>query len=293
MIVVLDIMQTDVVSVTSDINARELARKLAAEDISGAPVIDGGGALVGVVSQTDLVRLAAREQGLDLAVTAAHLDVASGYDEARDPEDDPGELDAHGFFVPDELPFSARSVLEAVPESRFDLTTVEEIMTPAFYSVRPDLPVPRTGGLPGARSHSARRRGRGRPPDRDRHPPSTCSGPSPTAGSAADIPHDRLVLRPQARHGRGGPGRHVASRGADPDVRGPPGAGPPRRPQRAAGRGECGRRRLRLRPGRRWSRPNGRAPTPSASCTGWGWRAPGVSHSGSSSSTCGSTSGTG
>lgn len=142
MIVVLDIMQTDVVSVTSDINARELARKLAAEDISGAPVIDGGGALVGVVSQTDLVRLAAREQGLDLAVTAAHLDVASGYDEARDPEDDPGELDAHGFFVPDELPFSARSVLEAVPESRFDLTTVEEIMTPAFYSVRPDLPVP-------------------------------------------------------------------------------------------------------------------------------------------------------
>lgn len=143
MIVVRDIMQTDVVSVTSDMNARELARRLAAEDISGAPVIDGEGALVGVVSQTDLVRLAAREQGLDLAVTTAHFDVASGYDEARDdPEDDPGELDAHGFFVPDELPFSARSILEAVPESRFDMTTVEEIMTPAFYSVRPDLPVP-------------------------------------------------------------------------------------------------------------------------------------------------------
>ncbi|MDE2761410.1 MAG: CBS domain-containing protein [Gemmatimonadota bacterium] len=141
MIVVLDIMQTEVVSVTSDMNARELARKLAAEDISGAPVIDGEGALVGVVSQTDLVRLAAREQGLDPAVTTARFDVASGYDDAQDPEDDPGELDAYGFFVPEELPFSARSVLNAVPESRFDMTTVEEIMTPAFYSVRPDLPV--------------------------------------------------------------------------------------------------------------------------------------------------------
>ena len=57
-----------------------------------------------------------------------------------DPEDDPGERDLYGFFVQGEFPFSAGVVLDA-PESRFDLTTVEEVMTPAFYSVPPDLRV--------------------------------------------------------------------------------------------------------------------------------------------------------
>ncbi len=142
MIVVRDIMQTDVVSVTSDLYARELARKLSGEDISGAPVVDGDGALVGVVSQTDLVRLAAREQGLRAAATAADFHATPGYDDDRDPEDDPGERDPYGFFLPEESPFSARAVLDAAPESRFDTTTVEEIMTPAFYSVRPDMRVP-------------------------------------------------------------------------------------------------------------------------------------------------------
>ena len=54
MVVVRDIMQTDIVTVPSDMNARQLARKLADEDISGVPVTDGDGELAGVVSQTDL-----------------------------------------------------------------------------------------------------------------------------------------------------------------------------------------------------------------------------------------------
>lgn len=136
MIVVRDIMQTDVVSVTSDMTARQLARKLADEDISGAPVVGGDGALLGVASQTDLARLAAREQDIPLAPGAVHFHSARLFDE----EDDAGAPD--GFFLPEETAFSARDLLDGIPESRFDTMTVEEIMTPMSYSVPSDMPVP-------------------------------------------------------------------------------------------------------------------------------------------------------
>lgn len=142
MIVVRDIMQTDIVSVSSEMRARQVARKLADEDISGVPVVDREGALVGVVSQTDLVRLAAREQDVHVAGTALHYESAAQSALDVDPEDDPEEPDPYGFFLPEDSSFSAHGVLDAVPESPFDTTTVEEIMTPAFYSVSPDLPVP-------------------------------------------------------------------------------------------------------------------------------------------------------
>jgi CBS domain-containing protein len=63
MLAVRDIMQTDVVTVSTDTTARYLARLLADEEISGVPVIDASGALAGVVSSTDLVRLAADDFG--------------------------------------------------------------------------------------------------------------------------------------------------------------------------------------------------------------------------------------
>ena len=64
MVVVRDIMQTDIVSVPSDMNARQLARKLADEDISGVPiqraVVVEGGRLVGIVTAIDILRAVAR-----------------------------------------------------------------------------------------------------------------------------------------------------------------------------------------------------------------------------------------
>lgn len=49
-------MQKQVVTVRTDDSLGELARVLDSHQISGAPVLDGEGRLVGVVSQTDLAR---------------------------------------------------------------------------------------------------------------------------------------------------------------------------------------------------------------------------------------------
>jgi CBS domain-containing protein len=53
------IMQTDVVTVGPTTTVRDLVRLLAERRIGGAPVVDDAGALVGIVSATDLVRVAA------------------------------------------------------------------------------------------------------------------------------------------------------------------------------------------------------------------------------------------
>jgi len=51
-----DIMTPDPVCVGADTSARELARTLEAEEISGVPVLDASDRLIGVVSRTDLLR---------------------------------------------------------------------------------------------------------------------------------------------------------------------------------------------------------------------------------------------
>lgn len=51
-----DIMRKDVVTVRESATVRELAQLLLEKGITGVPVTDASGKLVGVVSQTDLVR---------------------------------------------------------------------------------------------------------------------------------------------------------------------------------------------------------------------------------------------
>jgi predicted transcriptional regulator len=53
-----DVMTAEPVCVDSSTTIRELARVFKANEISGAPVVDQGGTLIGVVSKTDLVRRA-------------------------------------------------------------------------------------------------------------------------------------------------------------------------------------------------------------------------------------------
>lgn len=57
-----DVMIRDVVFVSAKSDLRELERVFLEKRISGAPVVDDRGALVGVVSQTDLVNFHFREQ---------------------------------------------------------------------------------------------------------------------------------------------------------------------------------------------------------------------------------------
>ncbi len=50
-----DIMHTEVVTIGPDATVRELAGLLAAHEISGVPVVDDEGALVGVVTEGDVI----------------------------------------------------------------------------------------------------------------------------------------------------------------------------------------------------------------------------------------------
>lgn len=140
MLYVRDIMQPEVVTVTTDAVARDLARLLADEQISGVPVLDGAGQLVGVVSSTDLVRLAAEDSDVRLVRSSMRNDQSDVEDFSDDGEDDPG-ADPYGFFLPEDAPATDQAMLAELPESRLDRTTVEEIMTPVSFTVEPDTTV--------------------------------------------------------------------------------------------------------------------------------------------------------
>ena len=51
-----DVMNPDIMTVADDMTTDELVRYLAEREISGAPVVDGQGHLIGVVSMTDIGR---------------------------------------------------------------------------------------------------------------------------------------------------------------------------------------------------------------------------------------------
>jgi predicted transcriptional regulator len=51
-----DLMNSDIMTVADEMTIDELARYLIEREISGAPVVDSQGHLIGVVSMTDLGR---------------------------------------------------------------------------------------------------------------------------------------------------------------------------------------------------------------------------------------------
>lgn len=59
-----DLMNADVLTVCADLSVRELASFLLDNQISGAPVANDDGNLVGVVSMTDIAAVASKEAGL-------------------------------------------------------------------------------------------------------------------------------------------------------------------------------------------------------------------------------------
>jgi len=100
MLTVRDIMNPAVVTVAPDTTVRQLARLLADEEISGAPVVDQSGRLQGVVSATDVVRLAAADADVRLASATFSTERPQVRDPDEDEEPDP---DPFGFFLQDVL----------------------------------------------------------------------------------------------------------------------------------------------------------------------------------------------
>jgi CBS domain-containing protein len=136
MLTVRDIMHEEVVTVLPDTSVRELSRLLADEEISGAPVVDGNGSLLGVVSATDVVRLAAN----DAATSLATLPLRARQPTAVDPDDpEEPEVDPFGFFLPEDSPYGNEEILSQFAESELDSVVVADIMTPVTFSVEPTV----------------------------------------------------------------------------------------------------------------------------------------------------------
>jgi len=126
-----EIMHTDVVTVREDAAVRDLARLLTREGIGGAPVVDAEGEVVGVVSATDVLTLAAREppSGTVSAGSPGGPEGGEGnregyYGESGGPNDGMGPL-----------------VLSLVPPAWLDAHTVADIMTRTRHAVRPKTSV--------------------------------------------------------------------------------------------------------------------------------------------------------
>lgn len=133
-----DIMNPDVVSVPPDLTVRELTRLLSDQGISGVPVVDTTGEVLGVVSSTDVVRLAAEES--EVAVTGTRWVPIPAPAETRDPEDE--EEDLYGaFFLPEDAPMIGPEWAAGTANSPMDQLTVTDIMTPVSFSVEPDTSV--------------------------------------------------------------------------------------------------------------------------------------------------------
>ena len=111
-----DIMQTQVVSVGSDDPLPSVYRLFADEEISGAPVVDESGTVVGVVSIRDLIR-ATREDQESSFVDSSYF---------RD-----GFFDAGGSCLMSGDDF----------EGNLSLRMVSEVMTAGVIAVAPDTPV--------------------------------------------------------------------------------------------------------------------------------------------------------
>jgi CBS domain-containing protein len=108
-----DIMNPNVVTVTDTMDLREAAKILVEERISGAPVVDDLGNLVGVISQSDLVE----------------------YDLATERE------------LTEEAPFYRRPYDDAIHPSRgfqieqLSADKVKDVMTPYLITIKEDTPI--------------------------------------------------------------------------------------------------------------------------------------------------------
>ncbi len=111
-----DLMNPEVLTVPDTMSVRELARFLLDRQISGAPVVDEAGELVGVVSVTDIAAVASDEADI--------------VDDTSNPD----------FYLRDlQAAYSEEEVASFHIEE--DDLAVSDIMTPTVFSVDEEAPV--------------------------------------------------------------------------------------------------------------------------------------------------------
>lgn len=115
-----DIMQRDVVTATPETSVRQAIDSLLYHGISGMPVVRDDGKVAGVVSATDILRLAAQE-----AVEPAWV-VA----------EETGNAAPDGYYGADAAVHLTQPLLRRIAGSALEGYTVSDIMTPATFSVR-------------------------------------------------------------------------------------------------------------------------------------------------------------
>jgi CBS-domain-containing membrane protein len=84
MITAKEIMSTDVITVTPDIEIKKLAALFAEKGVSGFPVVDEGGNLVGVVTESDLIH---QKERLHIPTVVAIFDAVITLGDARTEEE--------------------------------------------------------------------------------------------------------------------------------------------------------------------------------------------------------------
>jgi CBS domain-containing protein len=130
-----DIMAKEVWTVTPDTTVGDLIRTLSDEQISGVPVVTKAGRLSGVVSVTDILRLAADEP----IGTVEESTWEEAWDELeQDGEDDVGTV-PQSYYLDSGAgqSFMFRPGADLLRLLPFADHTVEDIMTPATFTVSP------------------------------------------------------------------------------------------------------------------------------------------------------------
>jgi CBS domain-containing protein len=102
-----DVMTSHVVSVKPDMTVREVAQIFVDQRISGAPVVDSDGHLVGMISEGDLLHRS--ELGTDKRRRSSWLEMFSASEEARN------YIKSHGRKVQDVMSTRVFSVDEDTP----------------------------------------------------------------------------------------------------------------------------------------------------------------------------------
>jgi CBS domain-containing protein len=136
-----DIMTRDVVTVTPETSIEDLSTLLVSNEISGAPVVDADGAIVGIVTENDLI---SRNKRLHIPTVVSFLDAVIYLESSKKFSDDVKRLTA--TKVGD---ICARKVVTITPDTT--LTDIATLMSEKKVHLLPVVASGKVVGIVGKR----------------------------------------------------------------------------------------------------------------------------------------------